>query len=699
MKMSSKQLPLATAIIGVLSLQVAQANDMAQPHVNLEALNAEIDRQGTKVKTNVVTLQEKDESTATDLRGLLQSEPSIDFSGGNGTSSYLTIRGMGQNSVDVKVDNAYSDSQILYHQGRHMLDPSLVKIVSIQKGAGSASAGIGATNGAIVAKTVDAHDLLREGQDIGFKVGAGYSSNDEHSYNAAVYGKAGNFDFLLAGNRVDQDNFKAGGNWKDDKGNDKVLYQALDKVSYLAKVGATFGDHRFVLSHMKQENKGTRNIREEFLDFNGQDPQYRKLSLEQTNLEWVGKNLIHNTDITANIYTMENKRISADDTISGYAGNLKGNNKTYVETKGANINFDSQVHDDVLLKYGVNYRHQETTPNRRLTATDLVGNTGIPLGVNVVNQEKTDVGVYVEAIGNIGNVTATAGIRYDHFKFKAMDGKEVSNDDLNPSIGLIWQATPTLSFNANHNYATRSPRMYDALTAHGARSIVSIVDGTKAEKAQNTEIGFNYNNGDFSLNGGYFWQDIDNLLHSGAGRHGTGLNQAPIRNAGYAKNRGYEVNASYKYQGLTARLGVSDSDPQFYSIPVGASNRLLSFANRDFASRLGRTWTAGLAYRFANPNVEIGANHRLVEDTVGQSAWTTHTITGSNSDNDTNMKRKGYNVTDIYANWKPYGNDRMNVNFAVNNVGDELYTPHVSSSARAVPAAGREYRVGINFTY
>ncbi|TFU97557.1 TonB-dependent siderophore receptor, partial [Bacillus stratosphericus] len=131
-------------------------------------------RQGAKIKTNVVTLQQKDESTATDLRGLLEEEPAVDFGGGNGTSQFLTIRGMGQNSVDIKIDNAYSDSQILYHQGRFIIDPSLVKIVSVQKGAGSASAGIGATNGAIVAKTLDAADLLKGlDKDWGVRVNAG----------------------------------------------------------------------------------------------------------------------------------------------------------------------------------------------------------------------------------------------------------------------------------------------------------------------------------------------------------------------------------------------------------------------------------------------------------------------------------------------------------------------------------------------
>lgn len=144
-----------------LAAGFAHAENEAKDNVVLDTVTVKGDRQGSKIKTNIVTLRQKDESTATDLRELLKEEPAIDFGGGNGSSQFLTLRGMGQNSVDIKVDNASSDSQMLYHQGRFIIDPALVKIVSVQKGAGSASAGIGATNGAIITKTVDAEDLLK----------------------------------------------------------------------------------------------------------------------------------------------------------------------------------------------------------------------------------------------------------------------------------------------------------------------------------------------------------------------------------------------------------------------------------------------------------------------------------------------------------------------------------------------------------
>lgn len=374
-------LPLTLAM-GAAFVTQAHADESA-PEVVLATEYVNIDRQGTKVKTNVVTAQKIDESTATGLRELLKSEPAIDFGSGNGASQYISIRGMGQNSVDVKVDNAYSDSQILYHQGRFILDPSLVKIVSVQKGAGSASAGIGATNGAIVARTLDAKDLLAgSDKDYGAKISAGYSSNDAYNYGATAFGRMGNVDALISYNVKDEKNFKAGDGYANNlDGEDYVPYSALETTSYLAKVGADFGKHRLVLSHMKDEQAGVRTVREEFTAFDTevnprlslarQAPAYRETSLSITNLEWTAKDLGYSfaNDVTANIYQMKNERYSADDRGCGYCG--YGNAADYpdpvettteIDTKGANFNVDVNAGENTLVKYGVNYRHQEITP-------------------------------------------------------------------------------------------------------------------------------------------------------------------------------------------------------------------------------------------------------------------------------------------------------------------------------------------------
>lgn len=667
-----------------LAAGFAHAEDEAKESVTLDTVTVKGDRQGSKVKTNIVTLRQKDESTSTDLRELLKEEPAIDFGGGNGSSQFLTLRGMGQNSVDIKVDNAYSDSQMLYHQGRFIIDPALVKIVSVQKGAGSASAGIGATNGAIITKTVDAQDLFKGlDKNWGVRLNSGYASNDGVSYGASVFGKAGNFDGLFSYSRNDEKDYEPGKGYTNSNGGKTVPFSGLDKRSYLAKIGANFGDHRLVLSHMNDQHRGIRTVREEFtatdnprLTLARQAPTYRETSLSNTNLAWTANNLGFVEKLDANAYLMKNERYSADDSKNGYAGNLPGPNTTVIETKGANFNLDSRIGENTLIKYGVNYRHQEIKPPVFFSSA-------------LSNPKKSDAGIYAEAIHDIGDFTLTGGLRYDHFDIKTHDGKSVSDGTVNPSFGVIWQPHEHWNLSASHNYASRSPRLYDAMRQHGrGNSITSIADGTKAERARNTEIGFNYNNGNFAANGSYFWQKIKDAVagpqqrHDAAGNPIAGVRE--IVNAGYIKNHGYELGASYRTGGLLAKVGVSHSKPRIYDTHP---ENLLS-ANPEFAVQTGRTWTTSLSYRFQNPNLEIGWRGRYLQKASGS------VLVRDKGE----VKRKGYGVNDVFANWKPLGKDTLNVNFAVNNVFNKFYYPH-SQRGETLPGIGRDVRLGVNYRF
>ncbi|MGN6875008.1 TonB-dependent siderophore receptor, partial [Neisseria sp. P0021.S007] len=562
---------------------------------------------------------------------------------------------------------------------------------------------IGATNGAIITKTVDAEDLLKGlDKNWGVRLSSGYASNDGVNYGASVFGKAGNFDGLFSYNRNDEKDYEAGKGYKSPNGGKTVPYSALDKRSYLAKIGTTFGDgdHRIVLSHMKDQHRGIRTVREEFTIFESnpakdrQKPSYRETTQSNTNLEYTGKNLGFVEKLNANAYVLENERYSADDSGSGYAGNVAGPTTTKITTKGANINFDSRLAEKTLLKYGVNYRHQEIKPHTFLNSQYTSTNAALQSlvrGYSLTNPTKTDYGVYVEAIQDIGDVTLTGGLRYDHFDIKTHDGKSVSDGKVNPSLGVIYQPVENLSFSVSHNYASRSPRLYDALQTHGKRGIISIADGTKAERARNTEIGFNYNDGTFAANGSYFWQTIKDALANPQNRHDSVAIREAV-NAGYVKNHGYELGASYRTGGLTAKVGVSHSKPRFYDTH---KDKLLS-ANPEFGAQTGRTWTASLAYRFQNPNLEIGWRGRYVQKAVGSIL-----VAGQKGRDGKleNVVRQGFGVNDVFANWKPLGKDTLNVNLSVNNVFNKFYYPHSQRWTNTLPGTGRDVRLGVNYRF
>lgn len=152
------------------------------------------------------------------------------------------------------------------------------------------------------------------------------------------------------------------------------------------------------------------------------------------------------------------------------------------------------------------------------------------------------------------------------------------------------------------------------------------------------------------------------------------------------------MGASYRTGGLTAKVGVSHSKPRFYDTH---KDKLLS-ANPEFGAQVGRTWTASLAYRFKNPNLEIGWRGRYVQKAVGSILVAGQKDRQGNLEN---VVRKGFGVNDVFANWKPLGKDTLNVNLSVNNVFNKYYYPHSQRWTNTLPGVGRDVRLGVNYKF
>lgn len=686
--------------------------------------NAELDTvrvQGSGVSaTQRVHTKNMDESTATSMKDVLFSEPAVSFGGGNATSQWVTIRGMGQDQIDVKVDDTYSDTQIFHHNGRFLFDPALVKVIGVQKGTGSASAGIGATSGAILAETVDAKDLLREGQQFGFKANAGISSNKGNNKGVSVYGRSGGWDALFSGSFSDKQDYRPGKGYRGMDGSNTVHHSELGQRGLLGKISYQFNDdHRLIFSHRQEKTYGTRALREEF-DFAQQcrtqgrngpviyrpdgscepntgnnDPRYRTLTHDTTNLEYRGENLGFISKIKANVYFKHNKRVEnraypktgtaaePDSKILRLEpGRGEGPLNADIRTIGANLNLDSRIADKHTLKYGINWRKQESRPSNR----ELWSNTAQREGRRTVqrlagytsNEEKTDVGIYLEGIWNAEPLTLTTGLRYDRFNIAFSDGKKTDGHNINPSLGLVYDITPALSVNSSLNYASRSPRLGEA--ALSGNRITHAAANLKAEKSRNAEIGIQYRPSDaFSLNASLFNQKIKDI---------QAVSDGIYHNGGTLKNSGYEFGTAYRLRGLTARAGMSYNKPKLDGATLDSVVTAIP---------VGRTWTASLAYRFDKPNLEIGWRGRYV-----QSSRYVVSETRGGGANVTPTKRAGYGVNDIYANWKPTGKDDLNINFAVNNIADKYYKPHSqrdSGRGSSLPETGRDFRLGINYTF
>lgn len=653
--------------LGALSLALAPVLSWAQAAAPAadSAGHKVITLPGVMVQDSAITpapvedWRSLERTTDRDLKDILADQVGVQFGGGNGVSQHWTIRGMGADQINLVIDDASSDVQIFHHQGRFFMDPALVKIIGIEKGTGSASSGIGATSGKIEATTVDALDLLREGQNAGFRINGGLASSKDAGWDGgfSVYGRAGKVDGLVAGNRAHSANYKDGHG-------DEVGHSALDTRSFLAKLGVSVTDDaRFVIGHRREQEYGIRNLREEFFfNTDNDQPSDKTRTIDTTTLALTGRTAGFVQTYDLNFSHMENGQDSTP---------LTGGASTHVnvDTNVGNLRLSSTILGHHRLKYGLNWREQEAGSTSQRNA-------------GLRTQKKTDTGVYVEGIWHFAPITLTTGLRYDQFDLQAntADGKSVSDGKLNPSIGLIYDVNDELAFNLSHNRATRSPRFYEAMLAS---TPLVYDDSLTAENARNTEIGVDWSRGGFAINGQYFWQTIRDLQNFvGQNCQGRSCEYRLVTSQGTLKNQGYEINASYRRGGLTGRIGVAYSKPE------------LDGATYDSVATsipMGRQWLTGLSYRFASPMLEIGWRGRYAQ----RGSYLDSTRGGGET-----VSRAGYGVHDLFATWQPLGNDRLHVNFSVNNLFDKYYRSQSQrSGASALPEPGRSFRLRVSYHY
>lgn len=671
-----------------LSAGFAHADHAVQPET---AELSEVKVTGTAVATRTHRNQ-LDRETASDLKQVMKDQIGMDVGGGNGVAQFYSIRGVGEDKINLDVDGTSQSTKIFHHQSRFQLDPALVKTINVEKGTGSASSGIGAVGGTIRVSTVDAKDLLVDGKPFGFKIGTNVSSNKGHGGNAAVYAYQNGFDFLAAGN------FLNNRDYKDGKGRTNHGSK-LEQHSYLGKIGYDFNeDHGIRLSYRQEYQKGNRTDKAEFQTdkaYQGFDGTAQK---EQSyNLEYKGRHVGFIDKIDANLF-----QIDTDDykPPKGAPNNKQKSQQlelSKIEAKGANLNLASSFGDGHLVKYGINYRHESAKSSDKSPWLKI-------LQLNEVSDEKkTDYGIYTEGIWNLNPVTLTTGLRYDHFKYTAANGQSAADGQLNPSLGVIWDINDRLSVLGNLNQASRSPRLNEALLANErAGNAVDVDKNLKAETARRAEIGFKWQQDGFNLSGSVFHQNIKDLVVYQWAKIDNDAAKVKSRgrifNGGKLTTNGYEIDASYRTGGLTARLGVSYVKPRLKGAMYYGDSAIKAEDQEGSYTfwNTGRQWLTGLSYRFEHPKVEIGWRGRYAQSVSFSDEARKKGLIRS--------KKAGYGVHDIYANWQPLGKDTMNVNFAVNNVGNKTFRSHSQrfpDGEARIPfyERGREFVFGLNYRF
>ena len=130
---------------------------------------------------------------------MLRDVPGVDFAGGpRRTGEAPSIRGLSGENILILLDGA-RQSFISAHDGRFFLDPEIIGTAEIVRGPASALYGSGAVGGVLAFETVEAGDLLREGETWGARLRGGDQSVNEESFaTLTAFTRQGKLDGLAS---------------------------------------------------------------------------------------------------------------------------------------------------------------------------------------------------------------------------------------------------------------------------------------------------------------------------------------------------------------------------------------------------------------------------------------------------------------------------------------------------------------------
>jgi len=227
----------STALLALASPGFAQTDSpgTTEDVIIVEATYTELDSFVYPGATATLDAEALDLARPSDLDDLLRQIPGIDVSGGpRRTGQTVSLRGQGRENTTLLLDGARQNFGSA-HDGVFFVDPAMLIGVEAVRGPASALFGSGASGGVIAFRTASADDLLGNGENWGYGLGAGYRSVDEEQRGSvSLYGRSGQFDVLASISSRRSGDVALG------SGND--LPADDESVSGLIKLGADLAD-------------------------------------------------------------------------------------------------------------------------------------------------------------------------------------------------------------------------------------------------------------------------------------------------------------------------------------------------------------------------------------------------------------------------------------------------------------------------
>ena len=611
------------------------------------------------------------------VKDVMRDIPGVYVGGTNGMNQKIYMRGVSDRGLNITIDGAKQNGNTFHHNADLLIDPDLIKAVDVEVSSRSVVNGSGALGGSVAFKTVDAKDLLDDGEIIGAKIKTGYASNSSEFsqglmlFTAPVEG----LDFIAAINHKGYDYGKSG--------NKKKIGGDGNDLSYLLKLGYSFLDaHKISISREHNEFKGIYPIRAEFGSSHAND-DHRKYERDTTTLKYEYKpSDLLNLELTA--YNTEHKK---DDPVLKILG---------VKTNGINAKAKSVVESGALtqtFRYGAEL-YQSKNFNKP--------NNHYPEKVN-------NYSIYAEDALNFSSLTVTPGIRYTHHELKSYDGRAgnvksytYKCNEFTPALALDYEILKGLNAFVSYAKVFRGPDVIESMYAGRAKNFEANKD-LKATTGNSYETGLKYH-GDiseassYSLSAKYFMTKYKNLIVD----NNTANGALKRINAGGADISGVELlarlnldalslAASYTHQSVQYKDRVLTSCRQGTVGPCYSTSNVIGYRDQ------GDKYTFNAEYTFSSIDTLVGYNliYFASKNTISAG-------------DDKNVNIPSYAVSDIYATYSPSSGKfkGLEINAGIYNLFNKAYTSQSQRLATYTGDSnfidwepGRNFKVNVSYKF
>jgi hemoglobin/transferrin/lactoferrin receptor protein len=672
------QLALSLALLALACSALAtDSSEVGLPSIEVTAAKTDRDAFEIPESASVLDRAAIERKQPTNLGDLLEDLPNVAVGAGpRGQGQTVTIRGLSDERILFLIDGTRQNF-LRAHSTRVFIEPDLLRQVEVLRGPASALWGSGAIGGVVALSTLDAADLLREGQTLGGRVKLGYQDgSDQWLTNAGVYGITtdGRFDYLLDLAYRDAGDVRLG------DGTD-LANSAFERLSGLAKgTWSPDGINSFGLSFMAFDQSGAipSNPQTEGSDDTLVDNSTRQQNLALTYRQEDADNAYLRPSLVLyrNTTDIEERRLSDG-----------RRDETNLETMGLDLRNSMRLGDPErfghVLTYGLDY-YQDTVEGER---------NGRPRD-SYPDGETRVLGLYLQdEISIAKRWTLVPGLRWDSFRSEADAADLDSNEDdaFSAKLGLDVAATDWLSFQASYNEAFRAPGATELFVSGthftcGPTCANLFVPNPelKPEKAHNKEIGVRLREQDLLTAGDegrfqarvfrndvtdFIDQIVNFAIQPVAGNSGSG-GITSFRNVRDARLEGFELEVNYEAPRWWA--GVAYSQTRGEDDKTGEP---LSDVQPD-------TWTLAAGLRFPAHGVRIGWTGRFVaaQDEVPED--------GTPSDS--------HKVHYIWLTWRPADTlAGLSLELGIDNLLDEDYQPYLS----ALKSPGRNIKAAISYWF